>query len=139
MKSTASLIVTVVVLAAIGTVLWFASESESRVAAAEYALVTLRYERAAAELDAARGRGVLEPLIQRIGGAGTDSAVARYWSGDYEAFAETEDPRLKRLATDADYIARIGLAKHLSPTRSNGLAALLEFIRKSARESLAAA
>ena len=43
------------------------------------------------------------------------------------------------LATDADYIARIGLAKHLSPTRSNGLAALLEFIRKSARESLAAA
>jgi cysteine desulfuration protein SufE len=36
------------------------------------------------------------------------------------------------LATRADYIARIGLAKHLSPTRSNGLAALLGFIRESA-------
>ena len=35
-------------------------------------------------------------------------------------------------ATDADYIADIGLAKHLSPTRSNGLASLLAFIRESA-------
>jgi cysteine desulfuration protein SufE len=38
---------------------------------------------------------------------------------------------------DADYIADIGLAKHLSPTRSNGLAALLEFIREQARLKLA--
>jgi len=37
------------------------------------------------------------------------------------------------LATPADYIAQIGLAKHLSPTRSNGLAALLGFIRDKAR------
>jgi cysteine desulfuration protein SufE len=37
------------------------------------------------------------------------------------------------LATPADYIARIGLAKHLSPTRSNGLAALLGFINDKAR------
>ena len=36
-------------------------------------------------------------------------------------------------ATDADYIADIGLAKHLSPTRSNGLAALLSFIRERAK------
>lgn len=36
-------------------------------------------------------------------------------------------------ATDADYIADIGLAKHLSPTRSNGLAALLAFIREYAQ------
>ena len=36
-------------------------------------------------------------------------------------------------ATDADYIADIGLARHLSPTRSNGLAALLAFIRDHAR------
>jgi cysteine desulfuration protein SufE len=42
------------------------------------------------------------------------------------------------LATPADYIASIGLAKHLSPTRSNGLAALLEFIRQRARDALAA-
>lgn len=38
--------------------------------------------------------------------------------------------------TDADYIAEIGLAKHLSPTRSNGLAALLGFIRERARQAL---
>ena len=37
------------------------------------------------------------------------------------------------LATAPDYIADIGLAKHLSPTRSNGLASLLAFIGDSAR------
>ena len=37
------------------------------------------------------------------------------------------------LDTPADYIADIGLAKHLSPTRSNGLAALLGFIKDKAR------
>ncbi|MFC3715894.1 SufE family protein [Luteimonas soli] len=39
------------------------------------------------------------------------------------------------LATPADYIADIGLAKHLSPTRSNGLAALLAFIRDTAQRA----
>ena len=38
--------------------------------------------------------------------------------------------------TNADYIAEIGLARHLSPTRSNGLAALLGFIRERARQAL---
>mgnify|MGYP002780717483 CR=1 FL=1 len=37
------------------------------------------------------------------------------------------------LATTPDYIAAIGLAKHLSPTRSNGLASLLAFIQDTAR------
>jgi len=37
------------------------------------------------------------------------------------------------LSTPADYIAQIGLAKHLSPTRSNGLAALLGFINDKAK------
>ncbi|ODS64901.1 MULTISPECIES: SufE family protein [unclassified Arenimonas] len=37
------------------------------------------------------------------------------------------------LATTPDYIATIGLAKHLSPTRSNGLASLLAFIQDTAR------
>lgn len=37
------------------------------------------------------------------------------------------------LDTTPDYIADIGLAKHLSPTRSNGLAALLQFIQDTAR------
>lgn len=39
------------------------------------------------------------------------------------------------LATQPDYIASIGLAKHLSPTRSNGLAALLAYIRDSAQRA----
>ena len=37
------------------------------------------------------------------------------------------------LATTPDYIATIGLARHLSPTRSNGLASLLAFIQDTAR------
>jgi cysteine desulfuration protein SufE len=40
------------------------------------------------------------------------------------------------LATDPDYIADVGLAKHLSPTRSNGLMALLGFIRDRAQQAL---
>jgi cysteine desulfuration protein SufE len=39
------------------------------------------------------------------------------------------------LDTPADYIGEIGLAKHLSPTRSNGLAALLAFIRDTAQRA----
>ena len=39
-------------------------------------------------------------------------------------------PAAEIVATDPDYIHAIGLAKHLSPTRSNGLAALLAFIRE---------
>ena len=39
------------------------------------------------------------------------------------------------LATEPDYIAEIGLAKHLSPTRSNGLMALLGFIRDRAQQA----
>ena len=42
-------------------------------------------------------------------------------------------PAAEILATEPDYIADIGLARHLSPTRSNGLAALLAFIRETAR------
>ena len=42
------------------------------------------------------------------------------------------------LDSPADYIAAIGLAKHLSPTRSNGLDALLAAIRQRAQDALAA-
>lgn len=42
------------------------------------------------------------------------------------------------LAAEPDYIASIGLAKHLSPTRSNGLAALLAFIREHAQAAMRA-
>ena len=50
-------------------------------------------------------------------------------------------PQLHRslsAASAAGCITSIGLAKHLSPTRSNGLAALLEFIRTQAQARLAA-
>ncbi len=40
------------------------------------------------------------------------------------------------LATDPNYVTAIGLSKHLSPTRSNGLAALLAFIRNRASAAL---
>lgn len=40
------------------------------------------------------------------------------------------------LATAPDYIADIGLSKHLSPTRTNGLASLLQFIQNTARQHL---
>ncbi|HEY9400114.1 MAG TPA: SufE family protein [Luteimonas sp.] len=38
-------------------------------------------------------------------------------------------------ATEPDYISAIGLSKHLSPTRSNGLAALLDFIHDAAKQA----
>lgn len=44
-------------------------------------------------------------------------------------------PAAEILATEPDYITAIGLAKHLSPTRSNGLAALLAFIRDAASKA----
>ena len=45
-------------------------------------------------------------------------------------------PAHEILATEPDYVAAIGLARHLSPTRSNGLAALLAFIRDKAQAAL---
>jgi len=40
------------------------------------------------------------------------------------------------VATEPDFIGAIGLSRHLSPTRSNGLTALLAFIRDTARRHL---
>lgn len=45
-------------------------------------------------------------------------------------------PAREILDTPPRFIEAIGLARHLSPTRSNGLAAMLEAIRARARESL---
>jgi len=45
-------------------------------------------------------------------------------------------PAMEILATEPDYIAAIGLSKHLSPTRSSGLAALLAFIRDTAKRAV---
>ncbi len=43
------------------------------------------------------------------------------------------------LDTPADFVAALGLEKHLSPTRSNGLASMLTAIRRFAEEAAAAA
>lgn len=45
-------------------------------------------------------------------------------------------PAAEILATEPTYIQDIGLARHLSPTRSNGVAALLAFIRDTARAQI---
>ncbi len=41
------------------------------------------------------------------------------------------------LATEPRFIEAIGLAKHLSPTRSNGLSAMLQTVKEQARRALA--
>jgi len=43
------------------------------------------------------------------------------------------------LATPPDFVSRLELEQHLSPTRSNGLAAMLKAIRNFAAEALQAA
>ena len=45
-------------------------------------------------------------------------------------------PAAEIVATEPDYVAMIGLSRHLSPTRTNGHAALLGFIRDRARAVL---
>jgi cysteine desulfuration protein SufE len=43
-------------------------------------------------------------------------------------------PAQKILETEPRFVESIGLAKHLSPTRSNGLAAMFEMIQEEARK-----
>lgn len=45
-------------------------------------------------------------------------------------------PAAEILATEPGFIDTIGLARHLSPTRSNGLTAMLATIKQHAREAL---
>ena len=86
MKSLAALLVTAILLAAAGTLLWFASDVDRRRAAAEYTFVTLRYERAVEELDAAASASLLDPILRRLSpGADDERAVARYWTGEVRA------------------------------------------------------
>ncbi len=59
--------------------------------------------------------------------AGLIALVLRVYSGR---------PAQEILATEPRFIEAIGLAKHLSPTRSNGLAAMLKTIRQHAARAL---
>ena len=65
-------------------------------------------------------RTVLDAMISRSDNTATDMAM-------------------NRLGVDSirEFIASIGLAKHLSPTRSNGLAAMLRDVKEHARRALA--
>jgi hypothetical protein len=106
MKSFAASIVLVIVLLATGGILWTASQREARLAAAEYRLFTLRYETAAADLDAATAPGVLDPIVGRLSPANAaEQAAASYWLGDLEVLATAEEPGLRLLATNAEYRA----------------------------------
>ncbi|MGH8158240.1 MAG: SufE family protein [Rhodanobacter sp.] len=49
----------------------------------------------------------------------------------------SDRPAQEIVATEPEFIATIGLAKHLSPTRSNGLAAMLAKLKGYAAQALA--
>jgi hypothetical protein len=106
MKSFAAFVLTALVVALAGVVLWFAGESERRLADAEYSLVTLRYQRAAADLESATAAGVLDPVLRRVSPTANDErAIAQYWSGDYQALTGSEDAKIQLLAANAEYRA----------------------------------
>src|SRR5262245_62849989 len=106
MKSFATLVVTAIIVALVGAMLWFAGESERRLADAEYTLVTLRYERAAADLQSATAAGILDPILRRVSsGAQGTLAIAQYWSGDHQALTGSQDPKIQLLAANAEYRA----------------------------------
>ena len=106
MKSVGGYITLVVLLVVAGGISWFASKSEGRLAAAEYSLVTLRYDRAATELKEATSPGLLDPVVRRLSPvAGDESAAAQYWTGDDEALNTSDDPAVKLLAANAEYRA----------------------------------
>jgi cysteine desulfuration protein SufE len=46
-------------------------------------------------------------------------------------------PAAEIIATEPDFVQSIGLARHLSPTRSNGLAAMLQTLKAHAAGALA--
>jgi hypothetical protein len=106
MKSVAAYLVTIIVLLAVGGVLWNASKREAQLAAAEYRLVTLRYDTAAEELTALTTPSVIDPILRRISPpADAERAAASYWGGDLQALSASDDPAMRLLATNAEYRA----------------------------------
>lgn len=104
MKSFAALTAVALGIAAVGGLLWLAGNAEQRLAAAEHTLVTLRYDRAAEELEAAAGSGLLDPVLRRLtSGREAEHAAARYWGGNYDSLGEGDDPALSLLVANAEY------------------------------------
>jgi hypothetical protein len=92
----------VIVLVAVGAILWRTAESERRLAAAERDLVTLRYQEAA-DLAQAPGRiaGLLPGSDRLTSAANALDTSAAYWQGDYDAVATDVDAKL--MAANAAY------------------------------------
>lgn len=69
--------------------------------------------------------------------AASDAAIV---SGLIAVLLRIYDGRLPAdiVASSSEIVGRLGLDQHLSPTRSNGLAAMLNKIRKSASDALSA-
>ncbi len=92
----------VIVLVAVGAVLWRTAESEQRLAAAERDLVTLRYQEAA---DLAQGPGRIAGLLpgndRLTAAANALDTSAAYWQGDYDTVATDVDAKL--MAANAAY------------------------------------
>jgi len=92
----------VIVLVAVGAILWRTAESEQRLAAAERDLVTLRYQEAA---DLAQGPGRIARLLpgsdRLTAAANALDTSAAYWQGDYDTVATDVDAKL--MAANAAY------------------------------------
>jgi hypothetical protein len=110
MKSVIVQLLLVLVLLAAGAVLWTVGGAEQRLANAERTLVTLRYDRAAEELETAAATNAVERVIADATGMATEASETRrkaaYWLGDFDEFlTRNDDPSLKMLAADASYRA----------------------------------
>jgi hypothetical protein len=110
MKSIVAQLLLVLVLVAAGAVLWTVGAAEQRLAGAERTLATLRYDRAAEELETAAAANAMERLIADATGTATAAAETRrrvsYWLGDIdELLRNDDDTSLKMLAADASYRA----------------------------------
>ena len=92
----------VIVLVAVGAILWRTAESERLLAAAERDLVTLRYQEAA-DLSQAPGRiaGLLPGSDRLTSAAKSLDTSAAYWQGDYDTVATDVDAKL--MAANAAY------------------------------------
>lgn len=92
----------VIVLVAVGAILWRTAESEQRLASAERDLVTLRYQEAA---DLAQGPGRIARLLpgsdRLTASANALDTSAAYWQGDYDTVATNVDAKL--MAANAAY------------------------------------
>src|SRR5688572_22379829 len=99
MKSLVTQLLVVLLIFIAGAVLWSVGGAERQLAEAERTLVTLRYERAAEEFDAAAAARPLQRMLAGVIGLSTTAAerrdLAQYWLGDYDQFVKSDDPALR--------------------------------------------